>query len=99
MQLPTELQLAIGKEIESSGLKNLIEARENLTDRYRGVRSKGPLITDDTERLSYLLTRMPATYAANRAVLDVIQEQAPCLEIGTLLDLGAGPGTAMWGCL
>jgi ribosomal protein RSM22 (predicted rRNA methylase) len=96
MQLPLELQEAIETEIESSGLKSLISARENLTERYRGPRDKGPLITDDRERLSYLLTRMPATYAANRAVFKAIKEQAPDLEIKSVLDLGAGPGTAMW---
>jgi ribosomal protein RSM22 (predicted rRNA methylase) len=96
MQLPLDLQHAIDREVESKGLLTLIEARETLTDRYRGPRQKGPHITQDSERLSYLLTRMPATYAANFKVWQAIKERAPDLAIGSLLDLGAGPGTAMW---
>lgn len=96
MQLPPSLQQAIDQEVESKGLQALTEARENLTDRYRGPKQKGPLITDDSERLSYLLTRMPATYAANFKVWQAIKEVAPDLAIKSLLDLGAGPGTAMW---
>lgn len=96
MKLPDQLQYAIDKEAEFRQLGSLAAARESLTERYRVSRSKGPLITDEKERLSYLLTRMPATYAANVKVWQTIQKQAPHLEIKSLLDLGAGPGTAMW---
>ncbi len=96
MKLPDHLQYAIDQEVEHKQLNVLSQARESLTDRYRGIKQRGPLITDDQERLSYLLTRMPATYAANVKVWQAIQKQAPDIEIKSLLDLGSGPGTAMW---
>jgi ribosomal protein RSM22 (predicted rRNA methylase) len=38
---------------------------------------------------------MPATYAANLQVFSEIQRLAPQAPIGSILDLGAGPGTAL----
>lgn len=98
MHLPTALQAAIEKEIEFHGLKNLITAREDLTERYRQGSSKS-LIQTDAHRLSYVIARLPATYAAVYKVLLAIKERAPTLQIRSLLDLGAGPGTAMWAAL
>jgi ribosomal protein RSM22 (predicted rRNA methylase) len=39
-------------------------------------------------------SRMPATYAATIAVLDALREALPAFQPGSLLDVGAGPGTA-----
>ena len=55
-------------------------------------------IADQAWHAAYLAVRMPATYAAVRAALahmpaDVLDR------IGSLLDLGAGPGTATWAAL
>src|SRR5882757_9006731 len=45
--------------------------------------------------LAYLAARLPATYAAVQAVLRQVPDAA--LEgATTVLDLGAGPGTATW---
>lgn len=96
MQLPEALQQAIEKEIESRGLKNLIQAREELTSRYRQGPSKQSLIDTENQRLAYIISRMPATYAAVYNVFMAIKERAPDLNVRSLLDLGAGPGTVMW---
>lgn len=96
MQLPEALQQAIEKEIESRGLKNLIQAREELTSRYRQGSSKQSHIETENQRIAYIISRMPATYAAVYNVLMAIKEQAPDLKVRSLLDLGAGPGTVMW---
>ncbi len=55
-----------------------------------------PAISSEIERLAYLVTRMPATYAAVYAVLAEIIERVPDCTVETVLDLGAGPGTASW---
>jgi ribosomal protein RSM22 (predicted rRNA methylase) len=39
---------------------------------------------------------MPATAAALGAVLDALRSRIPDFEPGTVLDLGAGPGTSAW---
>lgn len=96
MQLPVPLQEAIEKEIEFHGLKNLIEAREELTERYRAPAHKKSHMSSEAHRLAYVIARLPATYAAVCNVLMAIKEQAPDVQIKSILDLGAGPGTAAW---
>jgi ribosomal protein RSM22 (predicted rRNA methylase) len=97
MQLPITLQIAIEKEIKSQGLGHLVEAREDLTQRYR-QRAKS-LMQTDAHRLAYIISRLPATYAAICKVFTAIKERAPELKIRSILDLGAGPGTAMWAAM
>jgi ribosomal protein RSM22 (predicted rRNA methylase) len=48
------------------------------------------------DAVAYALSRMPATYAAVSAVLEELQARAPEFAPKTLLDAGAGPGTAGW---
>jgi ribosomal protein RSM22 (predicted rRNA methylase) len=48
------------------------------------------------DALAYVAVRAPATYAAVRAVLTEVQERWPAFTPGSLLDVGAGPGTATW---
>jgi ribosomal protein RSM22 (predicted rRNA methylase) len=43
-----------------------------------------------------MLARMPATYAAVAASLNALSEVRPDIAPETLLDVGAGPGTASW---
>lgn len=45
---------------------------------------------------AYLAVRMPATYAAISRVLGLVIEVAPDFAPKSLLDIGAGPGTASW---
>jgi ribosomal protein RSM22 (predicted rRNA methylase) len=95
MQLPDKLQEAIESEIESKGLKALIQAREELSAQYK-LNSGRSVIASDIQRAAYVIARLPATYAAVCKVLQAIREQAPEMKIRSVLDLGAGPGTAMW---
>jgi ribosomal protein RSM22 (predicted rRNA methylase) len=94
MQLPHCLQSAIDHVTESLGIKQLMKAREELTRRYRQP-SSSQFMTTDVQRQAYVVSRLPATYAALQSALRAIQERAD-LSIRSVLDLGAGPGTAMW---
>lgn len=96
MQLPEDLQKAIETELESAGLKELSQAREELTDRYRIPSQKRQFMTSDLQRQSYLATRLPATYAAVYQALQTVQKQSEEQSPTSLLDLGSGPGTALW---
>ena len=53
-------------------------------------------ITDEADALAYALARMPATFAAISRVLDELTDRAPAWTPVSILDAGAGPGTATW---
>jgi ribosomal protein RSM22 (predicted rRNA methylase) len=58
----------------------------------------GPL-ADDAQRAAYLAVRLPATFAAVVAALGWTRQayvEGSREEIRTMLDLGSGPGTAVW---
>lgn len=92
--LPEELQKGIEKESEDVSFKELQLAREFLSEKYRTPHSRTYMQTK-AERLSYLASRMPATFAVARRVLKefISLNQTP---IKKITDLGAGPGTVMW---
>lgn len=94
MKLPLSLQEAIDAEAEALDLQKLTEAREELTKRYRSP-TGAPCITTDAQRLAYLFARMPATYAALNASMQALRQIAEW-QFTSMLDLGAGPGTALW---
>jgi ribosomal protein RSM22 (predicted rRNA methylase) len=53
-------------------------------------------IRSEADALAYALARMPATYAAVSASLNALREIRPDFAPTSLLDVGAGPGTATW---
>jgi len=93
--LPAELQAAIDRELDHLDRGRLARAVEQITDDYKHGRFHGSLGSPES-RAAYLLTRLPATYAANVHVFREVARLTPELEPATLLDLGAGPGTATW---
>src|SRR5215472_4178787 len=100
MKLSAPLVRAIEDQLSHLDRRALAGAVEELSHRYRAkpkaALSSAGAINNDLERAAYLVTRMPATYAAVYAVLRETKERMPALEVRSLLDLGAGPGTAMW---
>ena len=64
---------------------------EDLSRRRRLRRDQS-----EADALAYALARMPATYAAVTASLNALREIRPDFAPASLLDVGAGPGTATW---
>ncbi len=97
MQVPETLNQAIENEIAGCDPELLSRAAAKLSSIYRGspFPAKPPILSE-AYRLAYISVRMPATYAAIRAVLLEVKRRLPETQIRGLLDLGAGPGTAMW---
>lgn len=94
-----DLRNAIDKLTSNLSLNDLAKARDSLTLKYRDKARHGKsqiFMESALERLSYLVTRFPATYAVILHVLDEVQKRLPGLSIKTLLDLGSGPGTAFF---
>jgi ribosomal protein RSM22 (predicted rRNA methylase) len=74
--------------------QSLILARQHLTNRYRAARTDDNMrakgFISAAEAISYVATRLPATFAAIQNVLHYTQVE----RVLSVLDIGAGPGTA-----
>src|SRR5579862_2407427 len=71
-------------------------ASADLTQRYRSGGASAPVARSRDDVLAYAAARLPATYAATRSALGELAARAPGLRPETQLDLGSGPGTALW---
>jgi ribosomal protein RSM22 (predicted rRNA methylase) len=101
MQLPPPLRRAIDQELSTCEPARLRAAATRLSDTYRepSARTRATPLADDLQRAAYLAVRMPATFAAIVAALGWTREgcgDESAAQIHTMLDLGSGPGTALW---
>lgn len=96
MNISHQLKAAIAHELAHLPKTGLAIGRADLSERYRQAKTTQPFMVNSTQKASYVATRMPATYAAIFSALKQIKRALPDLKIGSLLDLGAGPGTIMW---
>jgi ribosomal protein RSM22 (predicted rRNA methylase) len=97
MELPPPLRHAVERMLQGTALADLAAAAAALSQRYRDERRGGaPYVASDRDALAYLAVRLPATYAAIRASLAAVAAARPDFAPKTALDIGAGPGTAMW---
>ncbi|MCO6177803.1 small ribosomal subunit Rsm22 family protein [Ciceribacter sp. RN22] len=97
MELPAALRRAVDDALQGEPLDRLTRASQTLSDRYRREVRDGRFHIDGAlAAKAYLTTRLPATFAAVRAALDMVAEASSTFAPQTLLDIGAGPGTALW---
>src|SRR5262249_41775089 len=97
MELPPALRTAVDRALNGRRASDLAAAAAALSQRYRNEQRDGRLhVQSDDEALAYLAVRLPATYAAVRASLAAIAAARPDFTPTTALDVGAGPGTALW---
>lgn len=90
MQLPASVRQQIEEEAGQFIFADLKRAAAELSDSYR--QGRAPRLNGPERRAAYLVTRMPATYAAACAVLKEVSGRIGA--IGTVLDAGAGTGAA-----
>ena len=92
--LPAALEQAL-RALSGSGAGDAAAAAD-LSRRYRDAeRGSGPVARSREDVSAYVATRLPATYAAVRIALGELHARA-AFEPASQLDLGAGPGTAIW---
>ncbi|MDP1608316.1 MAG: small ribosomal subunit Rsm22 family protein [Chlamydiales bacterium] len=96
MQLPISLQQALEQMSEQVPLAQIKAAYQQLSDSYRAGENSLTHFKEPATILAYLLARMPATYAAVYKALESVKERLIDSSYKTLLDIGAGPGTASW---
>ncbi len=70
-----------------------------MSDKYRGGANSQATIKTESDIAAYAVARMPATYAAIAAAMDATAQRAPDFVPRTLLDAGAGLGSASWAAL
>jgi ribosomal protein RSM22 (predicted rRNA methylase) len=91
--LPPALRAALDRLAHGMSRKALAQRAATQSRHYRAGGGSRMIATAD-EALAYAFARMPATYAAAIAVFDALREALPEFEPRSLLDVGAGPGTA-----
>ena len=93
--LPAELQAALARKAEGLSRADAAQRADAISQTYRSGGSSSRIRTR-ADALAYALARMPGTYAAVAASLNALMEIDPDFAPLSLLDIGAGPGTATW---
>jgi len=97
VELPAQLRQGVEAMLDGTPLSALKDAGRALSQRYRAEVRDGRLhMADSLAVKAYLAQRLPATYAAVRAAMGDLEGARPDFSPATLLDIGAGPGTALW---
>jgi ribosomal protein RSM22 (predicted rRNA methylase) len=93
--LPAELKAALEAKLHGLSRSDAAARSARISQTYRSGGGSAAIRTE-ADALAYALARMPATYAAFTASLNALCEVRPDFSPRTLLDIGAGPGTATW---
>jgi ribosomal protein RSM22 (predicted rRNA methylase) len=96
--LPGWLASALQAKLENVSRTDLGVSAQRISQAYR-TGGGSDVIRSDRDALAYAVVRMPATYASVRAALAQAAEMIPDFAPLSLLDVGAGPGTASWAAL
>ena len=93
--LPAELSAALDIKLHGLARNEAAGRAAAISQTYRGGGNSNAIRTE-SDAIAYALARMPATYAAVVASLNALREIRSDLVPVSLLDVGAGPGTASW---
>jgi ribosomal protein RSM22 (predicted rRNA methylase) len=93
--LPASLRAALEARLQGVSRNKTAERAAAISRTYRDGGNSGA-IRNEIDALAYALARMPATYAADIASLNALIDIRPEFSPKSLLDIGAGPGTATW---
>ena len=93
--LPAALRAALEARLQGVSRNVAAERAAAISRTYRDG-GGSTVITSEADALAYALARMPATYAADIASLNALRDIRADFAPTSLLDVGAGPGTATW---
>jgi ribosomal protein RSM22 (predicted rRNA methylase) len=96
--LPLDLKAGLDK-LAHRVSRNMIGERAATQSRNYRVGGGSRAIATSDDALAYAFARMPATYAAAIAVFNAARDVLPAFRPHTLLDVGAGPGTAAFAAI
>jgi ribosomal protein RSM22 (predicted rRNA methylase) len=93
--LPPALKAALDRLVHGLSRHELSVRATAISEAYRSG-GNSAVIRNADDALAYALARMPATYAAVAACIEQLSQQRTDFVPTSLLDIGAGPGTATW---
>jgi len=96
--LPGSLRAALERMAHGLSRNDAAARAATISRTYRDGGNSGT-IRSDADALAYALARMPATYAAVTACLNALLDVRSDFQPESLLDVGAGPGTATWAAM
>lgn len=101
VSLPEQLENAIESALRELPTSQWMKAARTVSERYRAKRdgTEQPLARGASEALGYAALILPAAYAQLSGAIKSIKTQAPNWQPTTMLDIGSGPGTALWAAL
>ncbi len=91
--LPADLRTALDSLAHGISRKAMAERAAVQSRNYRAGGGSQTVVSRD-DALAYAFTRLPATYATVMATFDAARAACPGMAPSTMLDVGAGPGTA-----
>lgn len=101
MQLPPDLRHALEEFAAAFPRSELERAALSISGRYRRLDTADAVlgIASAAEAMAYGATRLPATYCSAGKVLEALKRSLPDFEPVSVLDVGAGPATAIFAAL
>src|SRR3954464_14865982 len=94
--LPPDLKSGLERLSQGTSRRAIAQRAEAMSLLYRSGAGSAAAIRNEEDALAYAFTRLPATFAAVTAVLTALRAVCPDFRPRTLIDAGAGPGTAAW---
>src|SRR5258706_5297846 len=94
MDLPADLKSGLERLAQGKSRRAMAQRAEAMSLLYRSGAGSGAAIRNEDDALAYAFTRLPATFAAVTAVLTALRRGSPGFSPRSLIDGGAGPGTA-----
>jgi ribosomal protein RSM22 (predicted rRNA methylase) len=96
--LPDQLETAIEAVLRNVPASKWQSEAKALSERYRMQRSgkERSLARGADEALGYAPIILPAAYAQLWGAMAAVQARVPAWQPATMLDIGSGPGTALW---
>ena len=97
LTIPLDLQQAIKQALAAMPAARWMQAALALSERYRGPRTaQAALASSEADVLGYLALILPASYGQLHGAITATAARIPNWQPRTALDLGSGPGTALW---
>ncbi len=97
MLLPFDVQEKIKTAVSGEKFAELKKTQKSLTEKYKTRSGDGRSLIDDVnDSKTYLLSRMPATYAVCLSLFCALKQQGFLGEIKTAFDVGSGTGAGFY---